>query len=151
MALTPAVGDDLGTMTQGRDEDEWRKRISTCLREGRAAVMIDNVTRALDSGVLSAALTATLWSDRLLGTLDPLHLPVRCAWVATGNNPELSTEIARRSIRCRLDAKSDRPFQRDPSSFRHPSLREWARDRRGELIAAARRGGCDRPASGYRR
>jgi len=137
VALIPAVGDDLGTMTQGRDEDEWRKRISTCLREGKAAILIDNVTHALDSGVLSSALTTTLWSDRLLGTLDPLNLPVRCAWVATGNNPTLSTEIARRSIRCRLDSKTDRPFQRDPATFRHPSLREWAREHRAALIGAA--------------
>ena len=137
VALMAAIGDDLGTMTQGRDEDEWRKRISTCLREGKAAILIDNVTHALDSGVLSSALTATLWSDRLLGTLDPLNLPVRCAWVATGNNPTLSTEIARRSIRCRLDSKTDRPFQRDPATFRHPSLREWAREHRAALIGAA--------------
>ena len=135
--LLPATGGDLGTTTQGRDEDEWRKRLTTWLRECREAVLIDNVT-VLDSGALSAALTAwPLWSDRLLGTLQPLSLPIRCAWVATGNNPTLSMEIARRCIRIRVDAKQDRPYQRAPESFRHPDLRMWAQSHRDGLIAAA--------------
>jgi hypothetical protein len=136
--LMPALGDNIGAMTQGRDEDEWRKRLTTRLREGKAALLIDNLTQPLDSGTLSSALTMwPLWGDRLLGTLDALNLPVRCAWVATANNPTLSTEIARRCVRMRIDAKTDRPFQREPAMFRHPDLRTWARQHRGELIASA--------------
>jgi hypothetical protein len=136
--LMPALGDGLGSMTQGRDEDEWRKRITTRLREGKAALLIDNLTQPLDSGTLSSALTAwPFWGDRQLGTLEALNLPVRCAWVATANNPVLSTEIARRCVRIRIDAKQDRPFQREPSAFVHPDLRTWARAERSNLTAAA--------------
>ena len=53
----------------------------------------------------------------------------------TGNNPTLSSEIARRTVRIRLDAKRDRPWLRD--RFRHPDLRQWVSAHRHELVAAA--------------
>ena len=136
--LLPATGGDVGLMTQGRDEDEWRKRITTRLQEGKAAILIDNVNRPLESGTLSSALTAwPLWGDRQLGTLEALNVPARCTWVATANNPTLSTEIARRAIRIRLNARIDRPWERDASNFRHPDLLRWAREHRSELIWGA--------------
>jgi hypothetical protein len=63
-----------------------------------------------------------------------LTMPVRCEWITTANNPTMSTEIARRSIRIRLDPKVDRPWQRD--NFLHPDLRTYAADNRGKLIWA---------------
>jgi hypothetical protein len=135
--LMAGVGGDVGAMTYGRNEDETRKRIVSRLREGKPAILIDNVTLTIDSAALSSALTEPMVSDRLLGTNEMLNLPVRCTWAATANNPQLSTEIARRCIRIRLDAKTDRPWQRDAATFRHPALYEWARLHRGELIWAA--------------
>jgi primase/DNA polymerase family protein/DNA primase RepB-like protein len=129
-----ATGRSAAPMTEGRDEDEWRKRLTAVLRSGAALVVIDNLRRRLDSGSVAAALTATTWQDRLLGASDIVALPVRCAWIATGNNPALSSEIARRSVRIRMDAKQDRPWLR--RGFRHPNLRGWAAERRGNLLAA---------------
>jgi putative DNA primase/helicase len=63
------------------------------------------------------------------------RLQVRCAWLATGNNPTVSTEISRRTVRIRLDARLDRPWLR--SGFRHKKLRQWALKHRGELVWAA--------------
>jgi hypothetical protein len=63
------------------------------------------------------------------------RIPVRCAWVATGNNPGTSTEMARRTVRIRMDAKQDRPWLR--TEFRHPNLREWATSNRGLLAWSA--------------
>ncbi len=130
----PAVGDHIGTITDGRDDDEWRKRISTKLREATPLIMLDNITRPLDSGSLASALTANVWTDRILGTNDGLRVPVRCVWAATANNPVMSTEIARRCVRIRLDPMIDRPWQRE--GFRHENLRGWMADHRGELVAA---------------
>ncbi|MDP9365825.1 MAG: ATPase, partial [Chloroflexota bacterium] len=129
-----ATGRPVGAMAEGRDEDEWRKRITAKLRGAPAVVLLDNLRRRLDSATLSIALTAAEWTDRLLGTSDDLRLPVRCAWVATGNNPALSSEIARRTVRIRLDAQRDRPWLRE--GFRHPNLGGWTLDHRGELIGA---------------
>src|SRR3712207_8294493 len=53
--------------TEGRDEDEWRKRITAKLATGSPVLLIDNLRRPLDSAAVAAAITATRWEDRLLG------------------------------------------------------------------------------------
>ena len=131
----PAVGRAAATMTEGKDEDEWRKRITAKLMTCPSAVMIDNIRENLDSGALSAAITTLAWEDRVLGASKIISLPVRCVWIATGNNVGLSGEMSRRTIRIRLDAKQDRPWLR--KGFRHPNLKAWAREHRGELVWAA--------------
>lgn len=129
---TVASGASSTVMTEAGSEDEWRKRITATLRDNAAVVLIDNLRRRLDSSALAAAITAPVWSDRILGVSDNAHLPVRCAWVATGNNPSVSNELARRIVRIRLDARQDRPWQRQ--GFRHPNLLAFARARRAELV-----------------
>lgn len=131
----PAIGRSPGGMTEGRDEDEWRKRLTAKLLTSPAAVNIDNLRRRLDSAALSSAITATIWEDRLLGQSEQARIPVRCLWIATGNNPALSDEITRRTIRIRLDSKTERPWLR--TTFQHPDLRAWMTARRGDLIQAA--------------
>ncbi|MBA3767839.1 MAG: hypothetical protein H0W99_12805, partial [Acidobacteria bacterium] len=133
--LGPSCGRSIGLLMQTTDEDEWRKRLTARIREARPVICIDNITKPLDSGVLAGALTARIWEDRLLGANQTISLPVRCIWVATANNPTMSTEIARRSIRIRLDPDTDRPWLRD--GFKHPDLRGWIDEHRGELVWAA--------------
>ena len=135
MLSLPSTGRPIPTMTEGRDEDEWRKRITAKLRSGSPFVLIDNLRRRLDSAAVSAGITSTTWEDRILGFSEVTRLPVRCAWMATGNNPAVSTEIARRTIRIRMDAKLDRPWLR--TKFKHENLRQWATDHRGELVWSA--------------
>lgn len=135
MLAFPAIGRSMAIMTEGRDEDEWRKRITAKLRGAPTHLNIDNLRRRLDSAAVSAAITGTIWEDRILGVSEMGLIPVRCAWVATGNNPSTSTEIARRTVRIRLDAKQDRPWLRE--GFRHPNLRGWAAHNRGLLTWAA--------------
>jgi hypothetical protein len=54
--------------------------------------------------------------------------------VTTANNPVISTEIARRSIRIRMNAKDERPHLR--SQFHHPDLVLWTVANRGRLVGA---------------
>lgn len=135
MLTFPAMGRPLTAMTEGRDEDEWRKRLTARLRSGPTAILIDNLREQLDAAALASALTATDWEDRLLGTSATIRVPVRCAWIATGNNPALSSEIARRTVRIRLDSLTDRPWLR--RDFRHPDLREWAIAHRPQIVGSA--------------
>ncbi len=132
--LSPAVGQRVGMVAEAKDDDEWRKRITARLREGCPVTCFDNLSRPLVSGVVSTALTAMQWEDRLLGKTETLTLPVRTVWVTTANNPVLSLEIARRTIRIRLDPKVDRPFLRH--AFEHQDLRGWALAHRPDLIGA---------------
>lgn len=132
--LYPAVGGQVGAIADARDDDEMRKRITARLLEGRAVTLFDNITRPVDSGVISAALTETRWDDRRLGKTETLSLPIQTIWVMTANNPSLSMEIARRTVRIRLDPQKDRPWLRD--GWRHPDLLRWAHQERAALIRA---------------
>jgi len=121
-------------MTEGRGDEDWRKRLTARLRQMPSLLLIDNVRRPLDASSLAAALTATTWEDRILGTSDTVRMPIRCIWIATGNNPDVSSEMARRLVRIRLDAGVDRPWLREV--FRHPNLTQWVRANRAKLVAA---------------
>jgi putative DNA primase/helicase len=133
--LGVSLGHHIGVLTEAKEEDEWRKRLTTVFKEVRAAVLLDNLRRPLDSGQLAAALTAWSWEDRKLGTNETIRVPVRCVWCMTGNNPVLSTEMARRTIRIRLDPNTDRPWLR--TDFKHPDLLAWVAENRGRLAWSA--------------
>jgi putative DNA primase/helicase len=129
----PSTGRRAATITEARNEEEWRKRITAMLRNGRAITLIDNIQARLESPALSAAITSPMWTDRLLGGNDIVSYPVRTIWIATGNNPSLSREIARRTVRCRMDAGVDHPESR--TGFLH-ALPVWAHDHRADIVWA---------------
>jgi putative DNA primase/helicase len=131
---TILTGAGASVMTEGRDDEEWRKRVTAKLRQIPAIVLIDNLRSKLDSAAVAAALTAPFWEDRILGASEMARLPIRCLWIATGNNPEFSNEMARRLVRIRLDPHVERPWQR--TDFRHPDLMTWVRANRPRLVAA---------------
>lgn len=133
--LRAAIGRHVNIMPAANDDDEWRKRVTAQLSQLPAAILIDNLTSALDSGALASALTTTWWNDRRLGSNEMIRVPIRCVWLATANNPTMSTELARRTVRIRLDPKVDRPWQR--TGFRHEDLRGWADDHRPQIVCAA--------------
>lgn len=132
--LYPALGAPVGVMPPPRDDEELRKNITSRLCEGWSAILIDNVY-SLRSAILAAALTAETWTDRMLGRNETVSIPIRWAWVATGNNAVVSTDIARRSIRIRLTPSVENPWLRD--NFKHPDLRDWVATNRGDLVWAA--------------
>ena len=132
----PALGRPIAAMTEGRDEDEWRKRIFAKLRTAPSTLLLDNIKRRLESGALASAVTAyPLWEDRILGVSEIARVPVRCIWIVTGNNPLLSSEMTRRTVRIRLDARVDRPWLRE--GFRHADIRSWGIANRSRLVWAA--------------
>ncbi len=133
--VRPAFGQHGGMIAEARDDDEWRKRVGAKLREGAPIIHIDNVTRPLDSGALAMALTAPVFSDRVLGQTATFRATVRNVWMFTANNPVMSLEIARRTVRIRIDTNQEKPWQRD--TFKHQNLRAWADTHRGDLIHAA--------------
>ena len=128
------TGVSASVMVEGRDDEEWRKRLTAKLRQIPSIVLIDNLRRRLDAAPLAAALTAPWWEDRILGKSETVRLPIRCTWIATGNNPQFSNELARRLVRIRLDAHVDQPWRRE--GFRHANLLAWTRANRAALVAA---------------
>ena len=77
---TILTGAGASVMTEGRDDEEWRKRVTAKLRQIPTIVLIDNLRQKLDSSAVAAALTAPFWEDRILGAVrdgaaaDPLPL-----------------------------------------------------------------------------
>lgn len=120
------------TLTQ--DEDEARKKITSILAKAQPVILLDNIRTGLDSSQLASALTAETWSDRILGQTRMIDLPNRATWIVTANNPHLSLEIARRCVRVRLDAKTDRPWTR--TGFKHSPLRDWTKTNRVRIVRA---------------
>ena len=128
------TGSAPAVMTEARGTEEWRKRITSTLLSAPTITLIDNVQRPLDAAALAAVLTAEVWEDRELGASRMVRLPVRTCWIATGNNVTLSGELARRTIRTRMDAAVERPWER--KGFKHDPLSGWVRSNRGYLCWA---------------
>jgi hypothetical protein len=113
--------------------DELEKRVTSALLEGTTFLLLDNVT-ALRSPVLAAAITSSVWRGRRLGQSQMVEVPNTSTWIATGNNVELSDEIARRIIPIRLDPGIERPENR--TGFRHPNLKAFVLANRSKLVSA---------------
>jgi hypothetical protein len=122
------------SMTEGKDDDEWRRRITASVMDAQPITLLDNIRLRLESGSLASVLTATEWSDRLLGASRIVTVPVRTTWLATANNPSYSEEVARRVVRIRIDTGEERPWER--TGFRHDPLLEWVRKERDLIIWA---------------
>lgn len=120
-------------VTAASNDDEWRKRITSSLEKSPTYTVLDNVKK-LDTEHLAAVLTADHWEDRVLGSSRNVRLPNLTAWVATGNNPSLSTELARRVAWISLDPETEKPWERQ--GFRHADLEAWAQENRHALAWA---------------
>lgn len=128
-----ATGGTAPVMALTGESDEHDKRITALLMAGASWILLDNVT-SLNSSALSAALTADVWRGRVLGASKMVMVTNDATWVATGNNIEMSSEMARRVIPIRLEPAEERPEER--SGFTHAPLLEWARAHRADLVSA---------------
>ncbi len=118
------------------DDAEMRKAITATAIEALPAVLIDNVDRRLGGASLDAALTATTWTDRVLGSSKTTgEIPLRTVWTATGNNVSYGADLARRVLPIRLAPSVERP--EDRTDFTHPSLLSFIRENRPQLAVAA--------------
>jgi len=119
-ALYISYGEVIPAQDAPRDDDEWRKLITTVVSQGWPVLFVDNVGKKLDSSALSAYATATRWQDRILGKNEGGVWPCHALVVCTANNPETSGEIARRIVPIRIEADCERPEER--TDFKYPDL-----------------------------
>ncbi len=127
-----STGRSVPAMTASRQEEEMRKRLTSALLSMPTFINYDNVTGKFQSDALASAVTATFYEDRRLGQSENIRVPVRCAWLLTGNNPAYHVDLIRRMVRCRLDAKVAHPWLR--TQFKHADIKAWAAEHRGELV-----------------
>jgi putative DNA primase/helicase len=117
-----------------REGDEFRKAITSALRENQAQVNLDNITRPLDSSDLARALTQSEYADRLLGANRMLRLPTNILWTATGDNLMFHGDLPSRTLISRIDPQVERPEDRH---FAIADLPAHLREHRKRLVAAA--------------
>jgi hypothetical protein len=126
-------GHELPLSPEVRDDEEWRKQITSLLIADRPVVILDNLEHTLCSGQLASVLTTSEWSDRLLGRSEVLHLHSRAIWIATGNNIRLGGDIGRRAYWIRLNSNLAKPWMRDSRDFKR-ELPTWAISHRIEMV-----------------
>jgi putative DNA primase/helicase len=128
----PIVGRNLASTSAPKDESEMARTLTALLGEDPPIVLLDNIDKKLDSPALASALTSHRRVDRDIGTSRTISALVRALFIATGNNPSLSAEMARRITAIRLDAKIAHPELR--AGFKHDDIMLWALERRSVLI-----------------
>ena len=119
-----------------RDDEEMRKTITAVALGAVPSVLFDNLDVQLGGAALDAAITASTWSDRLLGQSRMTgDLPMRTIWSATGNNMAFGSDVGRRVLPIRLQSPLETP--EDRSGFVHPNLLAWIESQRPQLAVAA--------------
>lgn len=130
-----ATGRPAAKTPMPEDDEEFRKRITTLILEAEPLACLDNISIPIAFPALDAALTTTVWKDRLLGRSETMKALNRLVWVATGNNLAFGADTARRSLHIRLESQLENPEDRD--DFTHPQLLQWVLAERPRLVVAA--------------
>lgn len=115
------------------ESEELRKVLFSSLLAGDAALTLDNVPNGqkVRAPGLCVFATSSTYSDRILGASENRKVPNRCTVVLTGNNITPMSDLARRSIVCRLDANAESARGR---KFRIRDLRGHVRQQRAQHI-----------------
>lgn len=119
MAITPVFGPP-NNQTPERDPAELRKVLDTCAIERRQYLFLDDM-RDLKSQALNSFLTAANVAPRVLGMSKSSPSPVEAQVFLTGNQLDVGSELARRSIIVDLFFAGS-PAERD---FPHEITAPW--------------------------
>lgn len=131
-----ATGNDPALSPYTDDANEQRKVLLSTLLAGDSGLLFDNVPNGVKvrSSVLCAFATASVYSDRKLGTNENKGMVNTVLVALTGNNLTPAGDLARRSLVCRLDADAE---TRRGRTFCIPHLVTYATEHRAELLVAA--------------
>ncbi len=128
-----AIGRPMPVLSQGKNEEEFEKRLGASLLAGDVCISIDNCDAPLSGALLCQALTQGELNIRLLGYSRNVGTAMNASIFATGNNLVIAGDLTRRCLLASLDAEVERP------ELRHfnVDVLEEAHIRRGELVVAA--------------
>jgi hypothetical protein len=129
--LAPGIGNiSLVNLTRWGPELEYK--VTSWLIAGKPVIWFDNQApdHVVDSALLAALISEPSFSGRPVGTSESPDLPIRCAWVMTGNKLRFTEELARRAVLIEIDE------QAAGKVYRHMPLPEWTLENR-EGIAYA--------------
>ena len=102
----------------GKSDEEFEKKLNGLLLQGTPLIGLDNILRPLESDLLCQATERPHLSLRRLTRSESFEVPNGSTLYATANNLTFMGEQIRRSLRCDMDAKVERPelrrFRGDP-------------------------------------
>jgi hypothetical protein len=133
--LLAITGRRAALSTLPESEEEFSKVLLSVAMEGGEYFVIDNVNRRLNSGTLAAVVTSGMLRGRILGKSETVTVPARTPIIVTGNNPNMSRELARRCVTISLSCDLENPADR--SGFKYPDLEGYVLDHRAEILRAA--------------
>jgi len=128
-----ATGGKPAAISLGKSDEETEKRLVAILRAGDPIIFIDNIDRDVRSDFLCSMGTQEIVQGRILGRSEVFVGKSTVTVLLTGNNLVLAVDVTRRTLFCRLDAKTERPDERE-FNF---DPRDLAREQFPELVVAA--------------
>ncbi|MBU1240786.1 hypothetical protein KJ865_13825 [Myxococcota bacterium] len=129
--IAAAVGGTTRNINYSSNDAETRKQITANLKDHVSIILLDNVTRKVESASLDRALTSRFFTDRVLQSSVQVEMINSAVWMMTTNNARLSRDTKRRSVSIRLDAKTEDPTV--GRKFRHHNILKWVEEQRIEI------------------
>lgn len=130
-----ATGRDASSMVNnGKDDEERRKVLTSCLRKGQSIIILDNLTNTVTGASLASFVTSRVWQDRILGHSRVEEYSNTSMVILNGNNLRVAGDMVRRCVWSRLDPQDSMPHER--TGFRHSSLLPYVKERRPEIVRA---------------
>lgn len=126
------LGGPVPAMQFAGSDEERDKRILAVLMLALPIVHLDNLGEWLDSPALASNITASIYSGRLLGASQIVHVPNAAVWIGTGNNVAMSGELAKRTVPIHLLPPDADPHLR--TEFLHPDLRAYVLEHRDAIL-----------------
>jgi hypothetical protein len=84
------------------NQEDWRKILDTESLAGSPYILFDDCNGFLKSPTLNAFLTASTWTGRKMNTQQKFAVPKIATVFLTGNNLEVTPDVARRFLHCRM-------------------------------------------------
>lgn len=117
------------------DDNENRKALLPVFESGTPLAFFDEAHR-IHGDNFSRAITAPIYSDRVLGVSKVPEYLNQLTMVCAGNNVELVGDLSRRVYAIGVKPEGENPQDRDTSIYKHPALRQWTWDNRSALVTA---------------
>lgn len=133
LASVLATGEKAAVVGASCDEDELEKRLGASLMAGDRVLSLDNIDRPIKSERLCQILTQEAVKLRILGRSTNIDTPTNALMIATGNALRVHSDLTRRVLLIRLDAREERPELRQ---FKHDPVNDAIAER-PKYVAAA--------------
>jgi hypothetical protein len=127
-----ATGREMPVIGQGKNEEEFEKRLSGCLLAGDQLISIDNCKSVLEGQFLCQAVSQSMLGIRVLGRTGNVETLNSSLILANGNNLHFAEDMCRRALLAIMDAQCERP------ELRHfdVCLPDFIREHRPALVVA---------------